>query len=296
MHIQRLSRMQSPASSLGGVRHLLIWRLLQLPWGFNIVSFRDQTMFLLVTVRLLSRLSSFLATASGSREVSSRNLWSWDGICSHCRGQGAPLPLACIISPASVTGIWCFGNTRFNYPSRIAVEACTNPSMYTPSKRCDSSQAVSANAHVIADAVARERYAAASACIQEIRKTLCHPLIAHRSVRTMFEHVFHARCQCCYLFPMLIPLHFLHNKRRLPKSWIPAFKEQSLWWFRSIFRPDGDGQFSDLIETFILLDSLLTLGRKWIFARRCAPTCLLFDFNLHNFGLFLNFDLNLGYF
>ena len=35
----------------------------------------------------------------------------------------------------------------------------------------------------------------------------------HRSERTMFEHVFHAHC--CYLFPMLILLHFLHNIRRL---------------------------------------------------------------------------------
>ena len=31
---------------------------------------------------------------------------------------------------------------------------------------------------------------------------------------------------------------FLHNIRRLQNSRIPAFKEQSLWWFRSIFRPD----------------------------------------------------------
>ena len=38
----------------------------------------------------------------------------------------------------------------------------------------------------------------------------------------MFELVFHA-C-CCYLFPMLILLHFLHNIRRLLKAVFPHSK------------------------------------------------------------------------
>ena len=59
-----------------------------------------------------------------------------------------------MISPASV--IWFSGNKHFNDTRRTAVEECTKASIYTPSKFCDLSSAVSANAHVITDAVARE--------------------------------------------------------------------------------------------------------------------------------------------
>ena len=61
-------------------------------------------------------------------------LWSWGGICSHCMGQ--PGQRAPQKSPASV--IWFSGNTRFNDPSQIALEACTKHSIYTSSKFCDS--------------------------------------------------------------------------------------------------------------------------------------------------------------
>ena len=63
-----------------------------------------------------------------------------------------------MIWPASF--VWFFGNTRFNNPSWIAEGACTKLSIYTPFKSCDSSlvcvSALSANAHIITDAVAKE--------------------------------------------------------------------------------------------------------------------------------------------
>ena len=250
MHMQRLSRMQSPASPLGGGRHSLIWRLLQRPWDLNIVSFHDQTIFLYVnfvgkiiqSFELHSSVILPLSFIDGKRiqrgfRVHPETFRLWDGICSPCLGQGlaesTSSKVACMISPASV--ILCSGNTRSNDPSRIVVEACTKPSIYMQSKFCDPSPAVSANAHVITDAVGIQLLLA---CIQEIRKRFAI-LGSHTGPKepcflsTSFMLV-------CYFFPMLIPLHFLHNINRLQKRWIPAFKEQSLWWFRSIFRPDRD--------------------------------------------------------
>ena len=71
-------------------------------------------------------------------------------------------------------------------------------------------------------------------------QTFCHPWATHRSKRNMFKRVLHA-C-CCCLSPMLIPPHFLHNKRILQKSLVWA---ESAHWKRNIM------MMSDLIQTFI---------------------------------------------
>ena len=152
--------------------------------------------------------------------------------------------------------------------------------MYKPSQLCDSSPAVSANAHVITDAVAREVPSCYLCAFKRSKNVLPHdailgildPTQVQENKKNHFEHVFPARC--CRLFPMLIQLNFLHNIKWLQKSWIWHWK---LNYYNDFF------QFSDLKETFIFLniDSLLTmtLGRKWIFARCFVPTCLQSNFN-----------------
>ena len=52
------------------------------------------------------------------------------------------------------------------------------------------------------------------ACIQEIRKRFAI-LGQHTGLK---NHVWACHASCCFLLPMLIPLHFLHNKRIIQKK------------------------------------------------------------------------------
>ena len=274
-------RMQSQTSPLGGGRHLLTWRLLQLPWDLNIWSFRDQTMFLLV--QWLSRLSSFLDNPpafhywrQGGPERSIQKLfdrWMEYVVIAWAREHLFNSRWYDFASICTVI-LWS-GNTRFHEPSQIAVEACTNP-LYKRNPNFVTRVQQYLQTPVWSLMRSQESYPAASCVHSRDPKTFCHPWIAHRSERTMFEHVFHARC--CYppppgppLLPMLMKawfsFTFFTTQEDFKKAEFPHSKSNHY---------DDFCQLSDLIETFIFLtmDSLLTLGRKWIVARRCAPRCV----------------------
>ena len=73
---------------------------------------------------------------------------------------------------------WYSGGTFFSNP----FDAWTGPSEDTRSKLCYWSPAVSADAHVLINAVSRERFSAIQlhlSCIQD-KNTFCHPWAAQR--------------------------------------------------------------------------------------------------------------------
>ena len=104
---------------------------------------------------------------------------------------------ACMISPASI--ILCSCNTRFNDP-RIPAKLWmrrTKLSTYTQSKLCYSSPAVSAYAHVIADAVARE----VSSCFLRAFKKPENVLPSLDRTQVRKKHVW-ARLSCSLLLSL----------------------------------------------------------------------------------------------
>ena len=172
------------------------------------------------------------------------------------------MSLAWFCQHLSMTVVWfsanC-GNTCFNNPSQIAVEACTNP-LYKRNPNFVTRVQQYLQTPVWSLMRSQESYPAASCVHSRDPKTFNHPWAAYRSKRTMFEHAFHARCS--YLFWTLVPLHFLHNTIRQKKpnlSWISAFKSTISWWF----------QTSE--KNLFFAACLLTLGKNQRFSRCRRP-------------------------
>ena len=120
------------------------------------------------------------------------------------------------MSPASV--IQFSESTRFNDPSRIAGDECTKPSTYTASKSWESSPAaVSAHAHEIADAVARELASCFLPAFKRFKLQIClRSFEQHTGTKhPIFVFVYHhSRCRGALehfkLFLMLIPVvHYI---------------------------------------------------------------------------------------
>ena len=188
LHMLRLSLMPMLVLLLGGWRHLLIWRLPQLAWYWNIALFSTQTMFLLLPVR--SYLSLFYSDRNSPSFIHwmqadlerfhQEKFWSLDGIYKSLQGPGNTPSRK--NWPASV--IWFSGNTWF------------------------------ANAQSKNWLMQRQERNPAASCVHSRDpKTLYIPW----ATQVQKNH-FWARLSCLLHLPILdadfaveFPLHFLHN-------------------------------------------------------------------------------------
>ena len=113
------------------------------------------------------------------------------------------------------------------------------PSMNTPSKSCDSSLELSANANLIACAVAREE---SSCSLRAFKRS--ENFLPSLSERTMFQHAIHAHYvtyfRCWFLFTFCTKKEYIKKKSQIELNF--RFQSAILLRFQTceLFFPNAD--------------------------------------------------------